>query len=135
MLPLPGDVENLGLSIVRKVPGNMTFLADPGGRPVLELYSNPSAGVMDFSGTHFLSMHLAFLVADPQAIADKLCAAGAKVVEPFKVTDAGDRMVMLKDPFGISIQFIRRARPMFQRWKLDHETAIADDGSSPHVSG
>ena len=106
-------VENLGFGVIRKVPGNMTFLADPGGRPVLELYSNPSAGVMDFFGTHFLSMHLAFLAADPRDAAEKLCAAGAVVVEPFKITDAGDRMVMLKDPFGISIQFVRRARPMF----------------------
>ncbi len=106
-------VENLNLKVVRAVPGNMSFLADPSGRPILELYSNPAAAVLDFPETHFLTMHLAFIADDPQAAADKLCAAGARVVEPFKITDAGDRMVMLKDPFGISIQLIRRAVPMF----------------------
>ncbi|MDF1569576.1 MAG: VOC family protein [Spirochaetaceae bacterium] len=105
--------KHLGLSVARSVPGNMTFLADPTGRVIIEFYANKSAPVLDFHRTHFLSLHLAFLVDDPEAAAERLVAAGATIAEAFKVTDAGDRMVMLQDPFGISVQLISRAEPMF----------------------
>jgi catechol 2,3-dioxygenase-like lactoylglutathione lyase family enzyme len=106
-------VENLNLIVARKVEGTAIFLADPTGRVVLELYSNPAAPVLDFPEVHFLTLHLAFLAEDPQAAADKLIAAGARIAEVFKVTPAGDKMIMLQDPFGLSIQFIRRFEPMF----------------------
>ena len=106
-------VEHLGLTVVRRVEGTMTFLADPTGRVVAEFYANPAAAVMDFPATHPLTLHLAFLTEDPDATAERLLAAGATVAEAAKTTPAGDRMVMLRDPFGISIQFIRRADPMF----------------------
>ena len=106
-------VANLGLTVARKAEGVMTFLADPTGRVIVEFYANPSAAVMDFPESHPLTFHLAFLVEDPDATAERLLAAGATVAEASKTTAAGDRMVMLRDPFGIRIQFIRRAVPMF----------------------
>jgi uncharacterized glyoxalase superfamily protein PhnB len=106
-------VNNLNLSIVRSVPGNMIFLADPNGRVVLEIYSNPAAPVLAFDGIHFLSLHLAFLVEDPAKKADELIAAGAAVAEDYKITDAGDRMIMLRDPYGVCVQLIKRQEPMF----------------------
>lgn len=106
-------IKNLNLTVARYTPDVFCFLADPTGRVVLEVYHNPQGPVLDFPRTHFLTMHLAFLAADPQAIADKLIAAGATVADPYKETPAGDRMIMLQDPFGISLQFIRRKEPMF----------------------
>jgi uncharacterized glyoxalase superfamily protein PhnB len=106
-------VENLNMKIVRAALGGPSFLADPTGRVLLELYSNKSAPALDLKSTHFLTLHLAFLVEDPQKAADKLVEAGARVIDPFKVTPSGDRMIMLQDPFGLSIQFLKRKEPMF----------------------
>ena len=106
-------VENLKLTIARKVEGTMTFLADPTGRVILELYANPSAAVLELPATHWLTFHLAFLVDDPEAAAEKLLAAGATIYDAYKLTPAGDQMIMLQDPFGLSIQFIKRSQPMF----------------------
>lgn len=106
-------VENLNLSVARRVEGVMTFLADPTGRVILELYANPSEAVLDFSSTHWLTFHLAFLADDPELVADRLVAAGATVSDAYKVTPSGDRMIMLQDPFGLSIQLIQRSQPMF----------------------
>ena len=105
--------EHLNLKVVRSVPGNMIFLADQTGRVVLEIYSNPAAPVLDFTDIHFLSLHLAFLVEDPDGKAKELIAAGATVAEEYKVTDVEDRMIMLRDPFGVCIQLIKRKEPMF----------------------
>ena len=105
-------VENLNMTVARSVPGNMSFLADPTGRVILEVYSNKTAPVMDFKKTHFLTLHMAFLVEDPQKTAEKLVKAGATIIDPFKtVPDSGDQMIMLQDPYGLSIQFIKRKNP------------------------
>lgn len=106
-------VENLGCRVARSVPGGMTFLADPTGRVILELYSNPDGPVLPFKEVNFLSLHLAFLVEDPKKQADRLLQKGASLSYDAKTTPAGDTMVMLQDPWGISIQLIRRAVPMF----------------------
>lgn len=104
-------VENLGLKVVRDTPGEKTFLGDSSGRTVLELYSNHSAPVLDLANSHHLSMHVAFTVSDPDTAAEDLVSAGATIIDPPKTVD-GDRLVMLQDPFGLSLQLIKRATPM-----------------------
>ncbi len=104
---------NLNLTIARRVEGATTFLADPTGRVIVEFYANSTAVVMDYKASHFLTFHLAFLVDDPDAVASRLISAGATVADEAKTTPTGDRMVMLRDPFGICLQFIRRSEPMF----------------------
>ena len=101
------------MKVVRSVPENMKFLADPTGRVIIEFYANTKAEVLDFPSIPFLTLHLAFLVEDPEKTAEKLLVAGATIAEPYKKTPAGDRMIMLRDPFGISIQFIKRRSSMF----------------------
>ncbi len=105
--------EQLGLSVVRSVPGSMCFLADPTGRVVLELYSNPAHPVMSFGQLHPLTFHVAFLVDDVAGEAERLVGAGASVVDPIKTVN-GDTMVMLRDPFGMGLQLMKRGQPMFQ---------------------
>ena len=104
-------IQNLGLSVARDTPGEKTFLRDAGGRTVLEVYSNRNAPVLDFEDMHYLSLHIAFAVDDPDAAAEALVSAGASIVDPPRTVE-GDRLVMLKDPYGIAIQLIRRSQPM-----------------------
>jgi len=106
--------ENLGMKVVRKgpPPANMYFISDAGGNMMLELYNNPPDAVPDYPSMNPLLLHIAFMVDDVKAIRDKLVAAGATVAEDIKVTPAGDELVMLRDPWGVPIQFVKRAKPM-----------------------
>ena len=107
-------VKHLGMQIVRSggPPANARFLADSTGRVLLEIYNNPKVQVPDYRNTDPLIIHVAFAVSDVKGERDRLVAAGASVVDLFTVTDAGDEMAMLRDPWGFPVQLIKRARPM-----------------------
>jgi glyoxylase I family protein len=104
--------RHLCLRTVRRTPSGAIFLADPTGRVVLELYANPAAPALDLPAQHFLSFHLAFLSADPEETARRLVSAGATIAEAAKEVN-GDRMIMLRDPFGVCLQLMRRREPLF----------------------
>ena len=107
-------VEHLGMQIVRSggPPAHARFLADGTGRVLLEIYNNPKVRVPDYASMDPLLLHLAFVVYDVAAERDRLVAAGATVVDAFSRTDAGDEMAMLRDPWGLALQLMKRAEPM-----------------------
>lgn len=106
--------ENLGMKVMRSGPApvNMRFVADAGENMMLELYNNPADAVPDYRNMNPLILHIAFVVDDVDAIKAKLLAAGATVAKDVEVTDAGDKLVLLRDPWGVPIQFLTRAKPM-----------------------
>ena len=106
--------DNLGMKIVRKGPPpvNMHFISDAGGNMMLEIYNNPPDEVPDYPNMNPLSLHIAFMVDDVKAIMKKLMAAGATIAVDLETTQAGDEIVMLRDPWGVPIQFLKRAKPM-----------------------
>jgi len=106
--------ENLGMKVVRKGPSpvNMRFISDSGGNMMLELYNNPPDAVPDYPSMDPLLLHIAFMVDDVKAITKKLIAAGATVAVDVNVTPGGDELVILRDPWGVPIQFLKRAEPM-----------------------
>jgi glyoxylase I family protein len=106
--------DNLGMKVVRKGPPpvNMRFICDAGGNMMLEVYNNPSDAVPDYASMNPLSLHIAFMVDDVKGIQEKLIAAGATLVEGVTVTASGDEIAMLRDPWGVPIQFVKRAKPM-----------------------
>jgi len=107
-------VDNLGMKILREgaAPANARFVADAAGNMMFEFYHNPPEAVPDYPSMDPLSLHIAFLVDDVDAIRARLLAAGATAVGDVTVSPAGDRLAMLRDPWGLPIQFIRRADPM-----------------------
>ena len=109
-------VKNLGMKVVRKgtPPRYATFVADAGNNMMMELYHNTSYPMLDLPSIHHLSFHFAFTVSDVQAIRDRLVAAGAKLVEDIRVSNSGDQILMLRDPWAVPIQFIKRAEPMLK---------------------
>lgn len=107
-------VENLGLKVVRDVPGKMAFLADANGVVMLEVYRNSGAPQLAFSQTDALAFHMAFEVDDAAESAERLVQAGATIVDPFKRA-GDDAMVMLRDPFGVALQLVQRGNPMRHR--------------------
>jgi uncharacterized glyoxalase superfamily protein PhnB len=93
-------------------PINCRFLADGAGNMMLELYHNPPDAVPNYASMNPLLLHVAFMVDDVAAIRQKVIAAGAKPVDEITTTPAGDQLAMLRDPWGLAIQFLRRADPM-----------------------
>jgi glyoxylase I family protein len=106
-------VDNLSMKIARSIPPKVYFLSDPTGRVILEIYRNDMADNLPFSQIQPLTLHFAFLVSDVPGETDRLLSSGCKVMDDYKRTPAGDEMVILRDPFGLNIQLIRRQNPMF----------------------
>ena len=106
--------EHLGMTVVRKgdPPDYMHFLADSGGRVVLEIYRALPDEVPDYAAMHPLVLHLAFAPQDARATMEKLVAAGASALGDVRVTPTGDHMAMMRDPWGLALQLCQRAEPM-----------------------
>jgi catechol 2,3-dioxygenase-like lactoylglutathione lyase family enzyme len=107
-------VTHLGLRIKRAQSASpfAHFLADDGDAVMLEFYNNPKARVPDYRQIDPIALHLAFAAADVPATRARLMAAGATPEGEVSTTDAGDDIVMLRDPWGLPIQFVRRSAPM-----------------------
>lgn len=101
--------DHLGMTVAWESPGKMVFLADETGAVVLELYENPVAPVLPFAEQHPLTLHIAFAVDDVHAEGRRLVEAGCVVSDPYKEVN-GDSMIMLRDPFGVSIQLVHRGQ-------------------------
>lgn len=110
--------DNLGMKIVRKGPPpvNMRFISDARGNMMLEVYHNPPDAVPDYASMDPLLLHIAFMVDDVKQTCQRLVAAGATVASDVSTTEGGDEIAMLRDPWGVPIQFVKRAEPM-----LSHE--------------
>ena len=93
-------------------PVHPAFIVDSTGQMSLEFYNNPAAPVPDWANMSPLAMHIAFLSDDVDAEAARLVAAGATLLET--VHKEGFDMVMLRDPFGMAIQFVKRGNPILQ---------------------
>lgn len=107
-------VGHLDMKVMREGPPpiNMRFLADHAGNMMLELYHNPPEAVPDYAAQDPLLLHVAFMAEDVDATRARLIAAGATPVGDVTVTPAGDKLAMLRDPWGLAIQFVDRAEPM-----------------------
>ena len=106
--------KNLGMTIVFKAdpPANTRFIKDAGGKARIELYNNSSAPIPDYASQDLLVLHFAFNVDNVKATCDRLIEAGAKMDKDVTVTAAGDEIATVRDPWGIALQFVKRAKPM-----------------------
>jgi len=105
--------EHLGFTVKskRNEPPYTHFLADSSGCVMIEIYCNPADQVPAYSAMDPLQLHLAFVSDDPESNGARLIDAGAREVDDIKLDD-GSHLKMLKDPWGLSIQLCKRARPM-----------------------
>lgn len=109
-------VEQLSLQVVRQMQESpyTTFMADDSGTILLEIYNNPAAEVPDYAHMNPLLVHLAFVSANPAKEAERLQQAGAQLVSEQQFDD-GTQLVMMRDPWGLAIQFCRRGEPMLRK--------------------
>ncbi|MFP4431499.1 MAG: VOC family protein [Spirochaetota bacterium] len=104
--------EHLGFAVVRRYSAGASFLADSTGRIVFELYSRDDVPYFDGEGTHSLTVHIAYECDDVEGTAKDLLSAGATEDIPLTTSPDGDVVIMLRDPFGITIQLIDRVEPL-----------------------
>jgi glyoxylase I family protein len=109
-------VDNYGMIVVREsgAPNYGCFLADSAKNVMIELYQNDQVPVIDFSKVDFFSLHLASMSSDLAATKDKLVKAGATVAQDINKTPAGDEILVVRDPWGFPLQFVKRAEPMLK---------------------
>lgn len=104
--------RHLGFRIARRLETRpfTTFLIETWGDGMIEIYNNPAAPLPDYRALDPLVLHLAFDVEheDILAVRDRLLAAGATIARDVVTTPTGDRLVMLRDPWGLAIQLVAR---------------------------
>ena len=105
-------VKHLGCSVARAggAPAFVRFLA--AGPVLIEIYQGTIAPTPDYPSRHPAQFHLAFVSENLKADRDRLLAAGARIAEDCFTTPAGDELLMLRDPWGIGLQLVKRAKPM-----------------------
>lgn len=107
-------VEHLGLSI--KAQSNESpfghFLADDRGTVMLELYAFPDVPMPHYPSQDPRELHLAWVSKDLAADVRRLVDAGAKHVSGPETTPKGDEIAMLRDPWGVAVQLVKRVKPM-----------------------
>ena len=107
-------VEHLGLKVKRRTMESpwAHFLADDSGTVMLELYGNTDAPRLDFPSVQPPALHLALLSIDLVADVRRLTSAGATIVADVHMLPTGDTFAMLRDPWGLPLQLVKRHSPM-----------------------
>jgi len=107
-------VTHLGFVVKRSndEPVCVRFLSDDTEKVMLEVYKNPTVNVPDYSSMDALLLHVAFVCEEVDETAERLVQAGATVESAPETLATGDRLAMLRDPWGLAIQLCRRADPM-----------------------
>jgi glyoxylase I family protein len=105
-------VKNLGCKIARAggEPSHGRFLTV--GSVLFEIYNDPKVSVPDYSKIETLHLHIAFKSENLKADRDRLVKAGARVAADIKTTDEGDEIMILRDPWNVPLQFVKRKDPM-----------------------
>ena len=109
-------VKNCGLRLVIELDEApyTRFLTDQNGITCIEIYENHSVEIPDYNKQHHLTYHNAFAVEDQDQVRDQLLNAGASFVEEVNLPN-GTRLIMLRDPWGIPLQLVKRTNPWYQK--------------------
>lgn len=109
-------VEHLGFTIKRKFvdPPYGHFLADDSGTVMIEIYSRADAPVPDYPNQHPAVLHLALVSKDVEADVARIEKAGGKLWGQIDRQPSGDVLAFVQDPWGLTLQFVKRAQPLLQ---------------------
>ena len=107
-------VEHLNLHILRKQEQApfTHFLADRAGRVVLELYCHTKAVMPNYALFDPLTLHIAFQAGDVAQERQRLLAAAATLAGDIVTTGTGDVMTFVRDPWNVTIQLVKRGKPL-----------------------
>ncbi|MBR6931726.1 MAG: VOC family protein [Bacteroidales bacterium] len=103
--------ENLGFTMTRQKDDetHTTFIVDASGRVAFEMYrAKTTPAAPDYASMDPLTLHFGFTSKDVDADIERLTKAGATLVSHEK--SPGFDGAMMRDPFGIPIQFVKREK-------------------------
>ena len=108
--------DNLDMRVVKSSSGDtmIHFIADAEGS-MLEFYYNPAGELPDYWAMSPYTLHLAFTLSAGESVEEakvRLLAAGASETGDLSTTPTGDELLFLRDPWGVPIQVVKRARPL-----------------------
>ncbi len=118
LLPNPGKAvewycSNLDMKIVNKGKGSI-FVTDSARNIMLEFLINNEVKPLNFRKINVLSLHIAFHTKNAEMLKKKLIGNDATVESDLTTTDSGDKIMILRDPWGIPIQLVERKNPILQ---------------------
>jgi glyoxylase I family protein len=107
-------VEHLGFTVKRRIMESpwAHFLADDSGTVMIEIYGNRDVPLPDYRTMHPGSLHLALVSTDVAADVTRLAAAGATPEGEIQNLPNGDSMTFLRDPWGLTLQLVKRGEAM-----------------------
>ena len=79
---------------------------------MLELYGNTAIELPGFSEIPAMGLHLALVTSDIETDMARLSEAGGVPDGEINTNEAGDRLGMIRDPWGFCLQLVQRAVPM-----------------------
>jgi catechol 2,3-dioxygenase-like lactoylglutathione lyase family enzyme len=106
--------DHLGMIVKREggAPTFGRFISDAHEHMMVEFYQNTDYPMIDLPSTSCMAVHFAWMVPDVGTMRAKMLAAGAKVDDEMTTIPSGDVVLMMRDPWGLPIQFVKRVQPM-----------------------
>ena len=109
--------ENLGFRILRAEgsdTGGVVFLIDSEDKTVLELGRLPEIPPLDVRSFLPVQFHIAVECVEPLAEAQRLVAAGAKLVGESPRNSYPGEKILVRDPWGMTIQLLNRKEKLIK---------------------
>ena len=86
----------------------MAFITDGSDKVMLELGKIPDVPPLTKGVSHHLQLHIALRSDDPDKDADYLVSKGATFIEKCPIKRPGENLIVLSDPWGNTIQLVKR---------------------------
>jgi catechol-2,3-dioxygenase len=104
--------ETLGFNIkfsAEDEEKGVAFLTDFSDKVMLEFGKIPNVSPMTDRMNHHLQLHIALKSVDPDKDAEYLVSKGAKFIEKCPIRRPGENLIVLSDPWGNTIQLVKRS--------------------------
>jgi catechol-2,3-dioxygenase len=87
----------------------VAFLTDSSDKVMLELGKIPNISPLASRMNHNLQLHIALTSVDPDKDAEYLVSKGATFIERCPIKRPGEKLIVLSDPWGNTIQLVKRS--------------------------
>ena len=104
--------ETLGFNIkfsAEDEEKGVAFLMDCTDKVMLELGKIPNVSPLANRLNHHLQLHIALSSVDPDKDAEYLVSKGAAFIEKCPIRRPGENLIVLSDPWGNTIQLVKRS--------------------------
>ncbi len=130
-------IKHFGMKIIRQSgePTFTTFIADSGEHMMIEFFCNTNYPFFLANNIHVMSLHLAFATPDIEATIQNLLTDGATWADTLTTTPSGDKVCILRDPWGIAIQLVQRATSMLHHDRIYIEHVAFNVKDSKALAG